>query len=135
MTEVHVVLGATGAVGSEVLRTLRDQGLAVRAVHRRHLPPQPGVESVVADVSTDDGAGEALRAARTAYLCVQPPYARWTSMFTPLISTIADVATRCAVRLVYLDNLYGYGPVAGPMAESTPQSPTTRKGRVRAQIA
>ena len=38
-------------------------------------------------------------------------------------------------RLVFFDNVYMYGRVAGAMTETTPISPCSRKGGVRARIA
>lgn len=43
-----------------------------------------------------------------------------------------DAAVASGTRLVYLDNIYAYGRVAGPMTEQTPVRPASRKGRVRA---
>jgi hypothetical protein len=37
-------------------------------------------------------------------------------------------------RLVVAENLYGYGPVEGPMSEDTPLRATTRKGSTRAAM-
>jgi nucleoside-diphosphate-sugar epimerase len=36
--------------------------------------------------------------------------------------------------LAITGNLYGYGPVSGPMTEDTPLAATTRKGRVRVKM-
>ena len=38
-------------------------------------------------------------------------------------------------RVVYADNLYAYGPVAGPLTEDLPYRATGRNGRVRAALA
>ena len=114
---------------------LVDQGLPVRAVHRGALPDRPGVENVVADVSTPEGARRAIEGAEVAYAVVQPAYTRWVQEFPGLMSVIADAAARAGARVVFLDNLYGYGPVSGPIHEGLPQSATTRKGAVRAAVA
>lgn len=135
MSELHVVLGAAGAVGSLLVAELRTGGSPVRAVHRRPLPDPPGVERLVADVADPDGAAAAVAGATVVYVCVQPAYTRWVPEFPPLVRTIADAAARAGARLVMLDNLYGYGPVDGPMTEELPLVATTRKGRVRAAIA
>jgi nucleoside-diphosphate-sugar epimerase len=135
MNDVHVVLGAAGATGEPLVARLVALGLPVRAVHRRALPERPGVENVVADVSTPQGARRALEGAATAYVVVQPAYTRWVQEFPGLVSVIADAAVRAGARLVFLDNLYGYGHVAGPIHEALPQTATTRKGKVRAAIA
>ncbi len=134
--EVHAVLGAAGTVGGELVLALNAIGVPVRAVQRRAGPaPAPGVEHVVADVGTPNGAAAAVAGAAAVYVCVQPPYHRWPQQFPALVAAIADAAGRVGARLVLLDNLYGYGPVTGAMTEVTPLEATSRKGRTRAAIA
>ncbi len=135
MPAPHTVLGAAGTIGAQLVPLLSAQDLPVRAVARRPLPPVPGVEAVAADVSTPDGARRAVAGSHTVYVVVQPAYTRWVQEFAPLVATIANAASAAGARLVMLDNLYGYGPVDGPMTEATPQRATSRKGRVRAGIA
>jgi nucleoside-diphosphate-sugar epimerase len=38
-------------------------------------------------------------------------------------------------RLLFFDNVYMYGRVRGPMTESTPVAPCSKKGEIRARIA
>src|ERR1039457_5167717 len=38
-------------------------------------------------------------------------------------------------RLIFFDNVYMYGKVAGAMTEDTPFNPVSRKGEIRARIA
>ena len=38
-------------------------------------------------------------------------------------------------KLVMVDNLYGYGPGASPISETSPQNATDTKGRVRRSMA
>lgn len=135
MSDLHVVLGGAGAVGSLLVSDLHDQGERVRAVHRRPRPERSGVENLVADLTDLAGATAAVADAAVVYVCVQPAYTRWVPEFPPLVRTIADAAARTGARLVMLDNLYGYGPVDGPMTEDWPLVATTRKGRVRTAIA
>jgi nucleoside-diphosphate-sugar epimerase len=46
-----------------------------------------------------------------------------------------EACKRVNAKLVFFDNVYMYGKVAGPMTEDTPFNPCSRKGAVRAQIA
>ena len=135
MSPLHVVLGAAGATGEHLVPHLVSLGLPVRAVARRPLPERPGVENVVADVADPEGAARAVAGAGVVHVLVQPAYTRWVQEFSGLVGTIADAATRAGARLVMLDNLYGYGPVAGPLHEGLPLAARTRKGAVRARIA
>jgi len=135
MSSIHTVLGAAGTIGQALVPVLAGEGLRVRAVTRRAQGPDPGVESVVADVATAEGAARATAGSHTVYVCVQPAYSRWVAEFRQLVATIADATAAAGARLVLLDNLYGYGPPTAPLTEDTPQAPTSRKGKVRAEIA
>lgn len=48
------------------------------------------------------------------------------------MGNVIDAAVKHGTRLVYLDNVYAYGKVDGPMTEDTPIRPCSKKGQVRA---
>jgi nucleoside-diphosphate-sugar epimerase len=61
-------VGASGGIGSAVVRELAPRGLKVRAVTRTGAASVPeGVEHVAADVGTIDGARRACEGASVAY--------------------------------------------------------------------
>jgi nucleoside-diphosphate-sugar epimerase len=136
--QVHVVLGGSGGIGGAVIDALvARQAGGIRAVARR--PPsgqaRPGVDWVAADVRTRDGAAQAVRGADVVYHCVQPGYTRWLTEFPPLNEAVLTAVAGTGARLVYADNLYGYGPVTGPLREDLPLAATGPKGRTRAALA
>jgi nucleoside-diphosphate-sugar epimerase len=45
-----------------------------------------------------------------------------------------DATTAAGALLVVAENLYGYGPVEGPLTEDLPMNATTRKGATRAAM-
>jgi nucleoside-diphosphate-sugar epimerase len=135
-SDLHVVLGASGGIGGAVVRELARRGRRVRAVNRAGDADVPaGVERLAADVGTADGAKAAAAAAAVVYHCAQPPYTDWPAAFPPLTEAIADGAAAAGAKLVLADNLYLYGPHAGPLTEDLPAAATGPKGRVRAQMA
>ena len=139
---LHVVLGAGGGTGGAIVRELVGQGRRVRAVTRggnaaaRYgtLPPA-SFEDVAGDVTEREQLCRALDGADVVYHCAQPAYTRWPQEFPPMTRTIAEVTAAAGAKLVFTDNLYMYGPVAGPMAEDTPPTAQTKKGKVRAAMA
>jgi nucleoside-diphosphate-sugar epimerase len=132
----HVVLGATGATGSAIVRYLASQGVPVRAVSRAGTADVPaGVEQVAADVGTSDGARRACAGATVVYHCAQPDYRKWPSRFPPMTDAIIEGAAAAGAKLVFADNLYMYGPPEGPMSEETPQRAQGAKGRTRIEMA
>ncbi|HET8844730.1 MAG TPA: NAD-dependent epimerase/dehydratase family protein [Ktedonobacteraceae bacterium] len=134
--DLHVVVGAGGGAGSAVVRWLASQGKRVRAIARRPLTGLPsGVEFVTGDISNPAQAVEICRGATVIYMCANVLYHRWAQDFPPLITGALKGAQAANARLIFADNLYMYAPINGPITEQTPQEPTTRKGRLRVQLA
>ncbi|MFB4314873.1 NAD-dependent epimerase/dehydratase family protein [Actinomadura sp. 21ATH] len=131
MSELHVVLGATGAIGSAVVAELTARGHRVRAVSRS---TTTGPRDFRADVTTVEGATAACDGAAVVYQCAQPRYERWSEEFPALTRTILTGVEAAQAKLVMADNLYVYGPVDGPMTEDLPHTATGPKGRVRAEV-
>jgi nucleoside-diphosphate-sugar epimerase len=63
-----------------------------------------------------------------------PPYDQWPALWPPLAASLLAAAERTGADYVMVGNVYGYGPVDGPMTEDLPLAATTAKGRVRAQM-
>ncbi|MEV1245264.1 NAD-dependent epimerase/dehydratase family protein [Nonomuraea sp. NPDC050022] len=131
MSDLHVVLGATGGVGSAVVAELTARGHRVRAVSRGAASGRDGLR---ADVTTTEGALAACQGAAVVYQCAQPKYERWAEEFPGLIRTILTGVEAAGAKLVMADNLYVYGPVDGHMTEDLPHAAITRKGRARAEV-
>ncbi|MFG3340005.1 NAD-dependent epimerase/dehydratase family protein [Glycomyces sp. NPDC048151] len=131
MSELHVVLGATGAIGKAVVAELTARGHDVRAVSRGAEGPQ----GLQADITTAEGAAAACAGASVVYQCAQPPYAEWAREFVGLTDTVLTGVEKAGARLVMADNLYMYGPVEVPMTEDMPYAADFPKGRARARVA
>ncbi|MET7303000.1 NAD-dependent epimerase/dehydratase family protein [Embleya sp. NPDC005575] len=135
-SDLHVVLGAGGAVGGAVVDELVARGRRVRAVNRSGAPTVPdGVEVHRGDITTADGAGAACAGGAVVYHCAAPAYTRWASEFPPMTDAIRRGAAAAGAKLVFADNLYMYGPVSAPMTEDMPYAAGFPKGRVRAEMA
>src|SRR5215471_1696301 len=122
-TSWHVVFGAAGAIGGAVVTELVRAGRDVRAVSRGGQAPD-GAHGVAADVSDPAQAAGAAAGASVLYHCASPPYTRWPELFPALTLSILDAAESSGAKLVFADNLYAYGPVAGG-----------RKGKIRVEMA
>jgi len=134
-SESHVVFG-TGPLGLAVMRELVARGKPVRMVNRRGQAKVPaGITVVQADASNPASASQACKGASVVYNCIGVDYTKWTELWPPIMDGIIEGAALANAKLVFGDNLYMYGPVSGPMTEDLPYAATTRKGRVRAQIA
>lgn len=127
-----VILGA-GPVGRSIAGALVARGHRPTVVTRSGAAVA-GADSLVADLTDPARARDALAGATIAFTTAQPAYHRWVQEFPALQAAIVQAAEANDVPLMVVENLYGYGPHDGPLTESTPMRPTTRKGRVRAEM-
>lgn len=129
---LHVVLGASGGVGSAVVRELLARGRRVRGVTRSGKADVPdGVEMLAGDVNQPEDARRACAGAAVVYFCANPPYHRWAQEFPPLLAGALAGAEAAGAKLVMADNLYVYAPTDQPLTEDLPWAPVTKKGAVR----
>ena len=130
----HLVVGA-GPIGSAVVRRLVAGGDSVRLVTRSGSGPDlPGVERVAADAGDAARLTELASGAAAVYNCANPAYHRWVTDWPPIATALLAAAEASGAVLVTCSNLYGYGPVQGPMTEDMPLAAQFTKGRVRAQM-
>ena len=133
--DLHIVAGL-GAVGRAVVRELAARGLPVRAVARHRASSLPAeVDVVEADLADPRSARRALAGAAVVYHAASAPYDRWPAHLPGLMTGILEGAAATGARVVYADNLYAYGPVAGPLTEDLPYRATGPNGRVRTALA
>jgi nucleoside-diphosphate-sugar epimerase len=140
---VHVIVGY-GAIGRGAAALLAGQGHEVRVVTRSGGPragPAGGPASGagrIAHVGLDAADAAALttaaHAAAVIYNCASPAYHRWVRDWPPLAAALLAAAERTGAVLATVSNLYGYGPVTGPMTEQLPLAATGPKGMVRARM-
>lgn len=135
VADLHVVIGGSGAIGGAVVEELVRRGHHVRSVARRTTEMHPSVEHVTADVMDREQAMRAVAGASVVYQCAMPAYTRWAEEFPQLQANVAGAAEISGAKLVTIENLYMYGPTAGPMTESTPMAATGKKGSVRARLS
>ena len=139
MKETHVVFGSTGALGSAIVRRLREEGKLVRAVARdtelaaQLLPPSAGI--VHGDLADPKSIMSACSEAAVVYHCVNIRYSEWVKYMPVLTENILEATRRVGARLVFPGNVYGYGPLQSiPATEGHPQAATSRKGQLRLRL-
>ncbi|MFI6735331.1 NAD-dependent epimerase/dehydratase family protein [Nonomuraea sp. NPDC050451] len=132
----HVVVG-TSASGIATARLLAESGERVRILSRRGGGPEhPLIEPIAADARDAARLTELTSGATTLFNCATPAYDMLPVETPALAAALLTAAERSGAGYVNLSNTYGYGPPAPgePMTEALPMSPTTIKGRVRAQM-
>jgi nucleoside-diphosphate-sugar epimerase len=130
----HVIVGA-GAVGSATALLLAERGEQVRIVTRHGSgPDHPAVEKVAADATDATRLTQIAAGAEALYNCASPLYHQWFTDWPPLAAAFLTAAERTGAVYASMSNLYGYGPVDGPITPQLPVAATHPKLRLRAEM-
>lgn len=136
-SQLHTVLGATGGVGSAVVAELQKRNLPLRAVEQTK--QVPGINTVNADLLDPAGAKTAIEGSTHVYLCVGLLYdiKVWKRDWPCLMQNVIEACSASGARLIFLDNVYMYGPspLAVPFGENHSQQPISEKGKLRKALA
>jgi nucleoside-diphosphate-sugar epimerase len=128
----HVVIGA-GAVARAIVDSLVQRGIDVDVVSRRGTKIA-GARTITADALDTERLQSVISGCSAVYQASQPPYHRWPQQFPALQDSVVKATRGSEAVLVSVENMYGYGPVAGAMSEALPLVATTRKGKTRANL-
>lgn len=132
---MHTILGINGATGPGLAAELKKQNLPVRGVSRRPFPGNDW-EHRQADVTNLAEVLSVVDGSKVVYLLVGLEYNLdvWRRDWPVVMENTIQACLANNAKLVFLDNVYAYGLVNGPMAENTPIRPNSEKGKVRAKI-
>ena len=138
-SKTALVLGATGGIGGEVARQLRQAGWNVRALRRgapKDLQQRDGIGWIGGDAMNRDDVVSAADGCAVIVHAVNPPgYRRWGELVLPMIDNTIAAAERHNATIVLPGTVYNYGPDAFPLVrEDSPQNPLTRKGAIRVEL-
>jgi len=134
-----LVLGASGGIGGEVARQLRDAGWQVRALKRgldADVVERDGITWMHGDALDREAVVRAARGCSVIVHAVNPPgYRNWPTQVLPMIDNTIAAATVAQATVVLPGTVYNYGADAFPvLREDAPQHPTTRKGAIRVEL-
>lgn len=136
-----LVLGASGGIGGEAVRCLLARGWEVRALHRD--PDRLSVARKASGLIWQRGdamvATDVAAAAHNTSVIVHavnpPGYRNWGKLVLPMLDNTIAAGGANRARIVLPGTIYNYGPDAFPnLHETSPQNPTTAKGRIRAEM-
>jgi nucleoside-diphosphate-sugar epimerase len=134
-----LVLGATGGIGGEVARQLRDAGWNIRALQRRVSTPveqRDGITWIRGDALSAQDVRVAAEGCSVIVHAVNPPgYRRWSELVLPMLENTIAAALVLGATVVLPGTIYNFGPDAFPILnEDSPQRPMTRKGAIRVEM-
>ncbi|AEG92947.1 SDR family NAD(P)-dependent oxidoreductase [Ramlibacter tataouinensis] len=139
MEKTVLVLGATGGIGGEVARQLKEAGWQVRALRRRAAAAAadcPEITWLQGDALDAQDVAAAARGCSVIVHAVNPPgYRRWSELVLPMLDNTIAAARQQGATIVLPGTVYNYGPDAFPLLrEDSPQNPATRKGAIRVEL-
>ncbi len=133
----EIVIFGGGAVGCSTAELLAASGRACRVAQRRRPADlAPGVGFVAADVLDRDAVRRAAAGATQIVVAIGFAYDSrvWTESWPRAMANFLAVATETGARIVFVDNLYMYGPQDAPLDEAMPLSDYGVKPAVRSAI-
>ncbi|MFZ1963848.1 MAG: NAD-dependent epimerase/dehydratase family protein [Roseiarcus sp.] len=125
MSEEIGIVGL-GPVGAATASILSARGSAVRIAQRAAPSAMPaGASFVRCDALDEKSARAAIAGLRQVVLAIGFPYvgALWRAAWPRAMTNFVEACAAEGARLVFVDNLYMYGPQTAPLSETTPLTP------------
>ena len=134
---MQTILGAGGAIGSELAKALSSYTDKIRLVSRSHLNTNRNEEWHCADLTDPSSTMEAVKGSDVAYLTAGLPYdtATWQQLWPKMMQNVINACAFHSTKLVFFDNIYMLDKNSlAPATEQSPINPPSKKGTVRAKI-
>jgi nucleoside-diphosphate-sugar epimerase len=134
MSSLHVVIGATGTLGSALVQHLHAEGAEVRALARNRelaesMLPE-GVDIRPVDALDADSIRQGCTGAAYVYNCLYTP-----KQAPEVVEHLIAAARDARARLIYPSNPDVYGPpLIHPIPETHPHDATSSRGKRRIAI-
>ncbi len=133
----EIVIFGYGPVGRATGELLAKRGQAFRVVQRSSPSDLPvGGSFAPADIENLDQVRAAMKGAKQIVLSIGLPYFGkvWRKLWPLAMHNIIEAAAEIGARLVFVDNLYMYGPQTVPLVETMPLTDFGVKPAVRAEV-
>ena len=135
MTGRVLVLGAAGRFGYAAAQAFRAAGWEVSSLVRPGAGHRAPRGTTVIETADRPAAVEAARGMDVVVHALNPRYTDWSRMALPHAYAAIEAAESAGATLIFPGNVYNYGSgMPGVLDETTPIAPTSRKGRLRAEI-
>jgi nucleoside-diphosphate-sugar epimerase len=134
---MQTILGAGGAIGTELAKSLPQYSDRIRLVSRNPKKVNPSDELFEADLMDAEAVKKTVEGSDVCYLTVGLKYDKkvWGRSWPVIMKNVIDACEKYNSKLVFFDNVYLYDPNhLNPMTEETPVKPSSEKGKIRAEI-
>ncbi|MEE8173550.1 MAG: NAD-dependent epimerase/dehydratase family protein, partial [Alphaproteobacteria bacterium] len=130
-----IILGAQGRFGRAAADAFLAAGWQVRCFARSATGGSGAIERIAGDAFDASALAGAAKGCEVIVNALNPPYARWRHDLPRLTANVIGAARASGATVMIPGNVYHYGAgMPARLAEDTPAAPTTRKGRLRADM-
>ncbi len=138
MNNLQTVLGSGGAIGIALATALKQYTNQIRLVSRN--PKKVNETDVLfsADLTNKNEVINAIKGSKIVYITVGFPYRYkvWDTTWVKFITTVIEACIASNSKLFFFDNMYMYDSnYLNGMNEETPIHPSSKKGKIRAEVA
>ncbi|MBL0019249.1 MAG: NAD-dependent epimerase/dehydratase family protein [Bacteroidetes bacterium] len=134
---MHTILGAGGAIGVELAKSLKDFTSDIRLVSRNPKKINETDNLLPANLLTKEGISKAVAGSEVCYLTIGLDYKTklWQETWPTLMENVVAACIEQKSKLVFFDNVYAIGgDNVKHITETSPISPCSKKGEVRTKV-
>ena len=134
---MQTILGSGGAVANHLAIELKKYSSKIRLVSRQPKKINETDEIFPADLTNKELVSKAVEGSEVVYLTAGLPYniKIWQRDWPVIMQNVIEACVEHNARLVFFDNVYAYSPdEVSHMTENSQKNPSTRKGKVRADL-
>jgi nucleoside-diphosphate-sugar epimerase len=135
---MQTILGSGGAIGIELAKALKEYTSQIRLVSRNPKKVNDTDQLMAADLLKENEVRAAIKGSSIVYVTVGFPYNLkiWKKNWPKFIKYVISACNEEKCKLVFFDNIYMYDSNhLDGMTEETPINPTSKKGKLRKEIA
>ena len=135
---MQTILGAGGAIGTELAKALIDYTKDIRLVSRNPKKVNDSDQLYPANILNFDELDKAIEGSEIVYLTIGFEYklSVWKENWPKLMKNVIKLCQKHDCKLVFFDNIYMYDKnYLDGMTEETPINPSSEKGKIRTQVA
>jgi nucleoside-diphosphate-sugar epimerase len=133
----QTILGAGGSIGIELAKALKDYTSDIRLVNRNPKKVNSTDTLFPADLTKREEIFKAIEGSGITYVTIGFPYKTevWKQIWIPFIQNVIAACLEYNSKLLFFDNVYAIGGNnINHITENSPISPTSKKGKIRAEV-
>ncbi len=134
---MQTILGAGGAIGTELAKALKKYTTKIKLVSRNPKKVHDTDLLLATDLTKKEAVFEAVKGSSIVYITIGFPYklSIWKENWPAFISNVTEACIQHQCKLVFFDNIYMYDKNhLAYMTEETPIRPSSNKGKIRAEV-